>query len=355
MKFKRFLAVLSGLTLVALAAFCVILRISPTGGKNAVLAAASLALPDGSFQSESEYVEDKKRQNTEASREINSSETKTLFSSEVYSEDPKIYEGEEQYPVTETTYREGDTSFDNLFIKNTTGLNLDVQKYLERDLGFDFKKETDVQVLIMHTHTSESYLNYDNGYYHESFYPRSSNPDRNVVRVGEEIKSALEANGIGVVHATEFHDDPLYTGAYYRSYDTALRYMEEYPDIKVVLDIHRDSISSGETGGKVKPVFYVDGKKAAQIMIMAGYDPDGSLEYPFWEDNLTFALKIQKKAEDMYPGMTRPLYFGNFVYNMNLNTGSMLIEVGTDANTLEEAVFTGGLLGNVLAEVLQSE
>ena len=131
--------------------------------------------------------------------------------------------------------------------------------------------------------------------------------------------------------------------------------MEEYPDIKVVLDIHRDSISSGETGGKVKPVFYVDGKKAAQIMIMAGYDPDGSLEYPFWEDNLTFALKIQKKAEDMYPGMTRPLYFGNFVYNMNLNTGSLLIEVGTDANTLEEAVFTGGLFGNVLAEVLQSE
>ena len=81
-----------------------------------------MALPDGSFQSESEYVEDKKRQSTEASREINSSQTKTLFSSEVYSEDPKIYEGEEKYPVTETTYREGDTSFENLFIKNTTGL-----------------------------------------------------------------------------------------------------------------------------------------------------------------------------------------------------------------------------------------
>ncbi len=355
MKFKKFMAGLVGLVLVSLALFCVALRVSPAGVKKAALAAAALSLPDGSIEAQSEQLGDKTSKKIESSPESKISQAKTESSTVVYSEDPKIYEGEEQLPITETTYRESDTSFDNFYIKNTTGIDLNVKSYLDRALGFDFKKDNSVQVLIIHTHTSESYLFYDNGYYHSSFYPRSSDSDKNMIRVGEEIKASLEANGIGVVHDKELHDDPLYSGAYYRSYDTALEYIEAYPDIKVVLDIHRDSISLGEDGGKIKPVFTVQGKKAAQIMIMAGYDSDGSLEFPFWEDNLSFALKIQNKAEDMYPGMTRPLYFGNFVYNMNLNTGSLLIEVGTDANTLEEAVFTGGLLGNVLSEVLQSE
>ena len=130
--------------------------------------------------------------------------------------------------------------------------------------------------------------------------------------------------------------------------------MEKYPNIKVILDIHRDSIGYGGEQGKTKPTFTFDGKKAAQIMIMSGYDGTGEYNFPFWEENLVFALKLQKTAEDMFPGMTRPLYFGNFAYNMNVNNGSLLIEVGTDMNTLEEAKYTGELLGKVLAKVLQS-
>ncbi len=355
MKIKGFLYSFIALSLVILAGFCVIKRGLgfPINEERAYLAAASLSLPDGKYGQEKISVTEEADSNEISQPRENA--VATQYSSDVFSEDPAVYADEPKLPIKETLYREGDLSYDNFFIKNTTYLDLDVKSYLERPLGFKFDNDNSVQVLIVHTHTSESYLSYDTGYYHESFYPRSSDKEKNMVRVGEEIKKALEQKGIGVVHATEFHDSPEYSGAYYRSYDTIQEYIKKYPDIKVVLDIHRDSISSGEEGGKVKPTFTAGGKKAAQIMIMTGYDPDGSLEFPMWEDNLSFALKIQQKAEEMYPGMTRPLYFGNFVYNMNVNNGSLLIEVGTDANTLSEAVYSGGLLGNVLSEVLQSE
>ena len=84
---------------------------------------------------------------------------------------------------------------------------------------------------------------------------------------------------------------------------------------------------------------------------MSGYDESG--DFPFWNENLIFAAKLQKECEDSFPGMTRPLYFGEFSYNMDFNNGSLLIEVGTDANTVDEAAYTGELLGNALSSVLQ--
>ncbi len=331
------------------------------GTDKAALAAAALALPDGGYRLVTVYNSDATESSTSYSsvnstEETTSAETLTTASVDetVYTEDPSVYDGEEHLPVVETQYSSGELGYNNFFVKNSTGFNLDIGKYLTRPLGFDFEKSSKVQVLIVHTHTCESYLTYDSGYYHESFYPRSEDSERNMTRVGRAVAEGLQSQGIGVVHATEVHDSPAYDGAYYRSYDTIEKYIEKYPDIKVVLDIHRDSISYGSGGGKTKPTFTYKGKKAAQIMIMAGYDPDGYYEFPFWEDNLTFALKLQNTCEEMYPGMTRPLYFGNFAYNMNVNNGSLLIEVGTDVNTLSEAVYTGKLLSNVLAKVLQT-
>lgn len=354
---KNYLCVLLAFVLVSVGTVCLWTRLrsrAVTSGE-VMLAAAAMSMPDGSFEG---YYKANAYEKNEVSTDENSKVVSTpiikTHTSTVYSEDPEIYADEEHYPVVENTYTQGEYGYNNFYLKNTTGFDLDIGKYLERPLGFDFEKSDKVQVLIVHTHTSESYLTYDAGYYHESFYPRSEDPERNMIRVGEELKNGLEAQGIGVIHATEMHDSPQYDGAYSRSYDTICKYLELYPDIKVVLDLHRDSIGYGSDGGKVKPTFTVNGKKAAQIMIMAGYDEDGSYDFPFWQDNLTFALKLQDTAENMYAGMTRPLYFGDFVYNMNVNNGSLLIEVGTDANTLEEAVYTGELLSNVLAKVLQS-
>lgn len=272
-----------------------------------------------------------------------------------YSSGPvDLHEDEVHYPVITSQYGESGVSCSNFYIKDSVGAGTDFEALLNLPLGFDFQQNGEVQVLIFHTHTTESYLEYDEGYYHESFYPRTDDNTKNMVSVGEEIAKSLRAQGIGVIHATEVHDSPEYTGAYDRSWETVSKYMEQYPEIKVVLDIHRDSIA-GDGGSKVKPTFEVGGIKAAQIMIMAGCDLYGDYGFSDWEYNLRFALKLQKYAEDMYPGMTRPLYFGNFAYNMPISRGSLLIEIGTDVNTVSEARYTGKLLGNVLAKVLQTE
>ncbi len=269
-------------------------------------------------------------------------------------ENVDLHENETHYPVLETTFRESGVSVSNFYIKDALGAGTDFESQLRLPLGFDFENTTEPQVLIFHTHTTESYLEYDEGYYHESFYPRNEDETKNMTSVGKKIADSLREKGIGVIHATEVHDSPEYSGAYDRSWDTITKYIEKYPSIKVVLDIHRDSIA-GYDGEKVKPVFEVNGKKAAQIMIMAGSDIYDQYGFEDWEYNLRFALKLQECAEEMYPGMTRPLYFGDFAYNMPISRGSLLIEVGTDVNSLQEAQYTGKLLGNVLAKVLQTE
>lgn len=265
-----------------------------------------------------------------------------------------LHEDENHYPVITSWFGESGVSCSNFYIKDSVGAGTDFDKLLDLPLGFELENTSEPQVLIFHTHTTESYIEYDEGYYHESFYPRTRDNTKNMVSVGEALAQSLRKQGVGVIHATQVHDYPEYTGAYDRSWETITDYIEEYPSIKVVLDIHRDSIA-GEDGSKVKPTFEADGKKAAQIMIMAGCDPYNEMGFPDWEYNLRFALKLQETAEDMYPGMTRPLYFGYFAYNMPITRGSLLIEVGTDVNTVSEAQYTGKLLGNVLARVLQRE
>lgn len=260
------------------------------------------------------------------------------------------HKGEVKYPVYTKQYIEGGDKYKNFYVKNNTWYDLDIGRQLRSKLGFSMDKNSDVQVLIYHTHTSESYLDCDVGYYYSDYYPRTSDKRYNVVSVGEAIAQTLRKEGIGVIHATTSHDD-AYDGSYERSMSTVQKYLKKYPKIKVTLDIHRDSIGSDDY--KMKPTFTYKGKKGAQIMILTGYDPGGEYGFPDWEYNLRFALRLQKTCEDKYRGMTRPLDFGDFVYNMNVNTGSLLIEVGSDANTLREAEYSGKLLGKALAKVLQ--
>ena len=258
------------------------------------------------------------------------------------------------YPVIETHIGEGAISYDNFYVKNTTDYTINFEEMLSKPLPFTIEDTRRVQVLIVHTHACETYLTEDTGYYSKDYYPRTADNSKNVTSVGESVAKSLKAEGIGVVQCKTQHDNPSYDGSYDRSMESIQKYLKKYENIKVILDIHRDSIGNGGTDGKYKPTFTYNGKKAAQIMIMTGYDSDGSYNYPLWNENLIFALKVQQKAEEMFPGMTRPLYFGNFVYNLNANNGSLLIEVGTDVNTVEEAQYTGELLGKVIANVLKN-
>lgn len=255
----------------------------------------------------------------------------------------------ESYPVKEIMVNNGNTSVENFTVRNTTGLEPDFESLLSDDLPFSLEDNHEVQVLVYHTHACERYLTEDTGAYYDDYYPRSTDGELGVMAVGERLVETLRAHGIGAVHDTTLHDYPSYEGSYARSWETVCAYQEKYPSIKVTIDLHRDAMTTDE-GVKYKPTFEYDGEKAAQIMIMAGCDDEGGFD--FWDENLIFATQLQKKCEDMYPGMTRPLNFGEYTYNMNFNNGSLLIEVGTDANTVDEACRSGDYLGEALAQLL---
>lgn len=255
----------------------------------------------------------------------------------------------DSYPVEEIMVDNGNMSYENITVRNTTDYSLDPETILNSALPFTLEDNHSVQVLIYHTHTCESYMTEDSGVYYDDYYPRSTDPEQSVVAVGDKLVEALKAQGIGAVHDTTLHDYPSYEGSYARSWETVSAYKEKYPSIKVTIDLHRDAMTS-QDGTKYKPTFEHDGEKAAQIMIMSGYDTEG--DFDFWDENLIFAMRLQKKCEDMYPGMTRPLNFGEYTYNMNFNNGSLLIEVGTDGSTVDEACRSGEYLGTALGALL---
>lgn len=341
------------------AVFCVFRRVPQCfhSQNPAVLAAAALTLTDGTYKIEDEPQTESSAQKETAQKAVSGAEYEETLPAQEERDKSDYYDsyachgGEAKYEITESTYSGDGTLVDNFYIKNKTGLDVDFSSALKSDLTFDIEKNTDSpQVLIYHTHTSEGYIDEDVEFFYESFYSRTQNSDFNVVAVGDAITDALNKEGIKTVHDKTVHDS-TYNGSYDRSVQTVESDMNKYKSIRVVLDIHRDAIGTDEC--KIKPVFTYKGKKAAQIMIMSGCDVNGEMGFENWENNLGFALKIQNNAEKMYPGMTRPLNFGYFAYNEYVCDGSLLIEVGTEANSIDEAVYTGELLGNVLAETLK--
>ena len=192
-------------------------------------------------------------------------------------------------------------------------------------------------------------------YYDKNYSARTLDDEYNMVRVGNALAKVLSENGIGVVHDTTVHDYPSYNGSYDRSAETVEGWLSKYPTIKVVLDIHRDAIErtvSGETV-RVKPTTEIDGKKAAQLMIIAGCD-DGEMGMPNWRENLRFAAALQNQLETEYPTLTRPVMLDYRKYNQNLTTGSLLIEVGGHANSLDEAIYSAELIGKSLSKLLKT-
>ncbi|MDE6596011.1 MAG: stage II sporulation protein P [Oscillospiraceae bacterium] len=222
----------------------------------------------------------------------------------------------------------------------------------ESRLAPDFKieKNGEPQVLIMHTHATESYEPYERDFYDSSFNSRTTDPNMNMAAVGDAIAEQLEAAGIAVLHDTTMHDYPSYNDSYDRSRETVQNILAENPSIKIVLDIHRDAIER-ESGERIAPVAEIDGKNAAQVMIISGCD-DGSMNMPNYLKNFRFASLLQQQLESDYQGLTRPILFDYRKYNQDLTTGSILIEVGGHANSVDQAVYSGELIGKSLAKAL---
>lgn len=243
-------------------------------------------------------------------------------------------------------------SFGFVKVKNVNKTSIDIEKVLGERIDLSVEKNKP-SVLIFHTHTTETYQILDRGFYEVGFMTRTKDSGQNMVRVGKEICAEIEKAGYKVIHDTQIHD-LSYNEAYEHSRKKVEEYLKKYPTIQIVLDIHRDAIQQND-GSKIKPTATIQGKKAAQIMIISGCQEKGNPieNFPDWRYNLTFAVHLQNQLEKMFQGITRPLYFCPRKYNMNLTHCSLLVEVGSDANTLEEAVFTGKCIGTALSEIMK--
>ena len=244
-------------------------------------------------------------------------------------------------------------SYNGVYIKNSTGLSVDLKSELATRPDIKIENTAEPQVLIVHTHATESYMNEERDYYTAADKARSTDNEFNVTKVGEVLAQVLREGGIGVLHDRTQHDYPSYSGSYTRSAKTINEYLKKYPSIKIVVDLHRDSISSGENG-KCKPTAEIDGKKAAQVMLVVGSETGSVSGFPNWRENFRLAIRFQQTMEALYPGFARPVNFASRKYNMNLTKGSMLLEVGTDSNTLEEACYSAQLAGKALLCVLNT-
>lgn len=217
-------------------------------------------------------------------------------------------------------------------------------------------------VLILHTHATESYLFDDTDlselapegvetYYlpeEQSF--RSKDNEKNVVAVGAVFAEVLNENGIPALHCTVQHDAEDFNSAYTYAAATIRSYLERYPSIEYVIDLHRDSIARGDD--LVKTVCTVDGAPSAQVMLVVGTNERGG--HPNWLDNLAVQAAYKDAMDARYPRLSRSLYLRSARFNQEYRTGSMLLEVGSSANTLEEAKTAARAAALCLAEVIKS-
>lgn len=221
----------------------------------------------------------------------------------------------------------------------------DLTSLLETPLDWDLTGEAPA-VLIVHSHGSESYT----GDYEEAEPYRTLDDTQNMIAVGDEVARLLELGGISVLHDREIYDYPDYNGAYTAAREAIQAYLEQYPSIQMVLDLHRDA-AAGDAGQLVTAAT-VGGQRSAQLMLVVGTDGSGK-NHPNWQENLALALKLNVTLEQENPGITRPISLRSQRFNMDLTPGSLLVEVGAAGNTLEEALIAANALATAILTLSQ--
>ena len=207
------------------------------------------------------------------------------------------------------------------------------------------------RVLILHSHTTESFRQTADRYEESSAY-RTLDPGHNMLALGKIVAEILESAGIGVIHDTTLHDYPSYNGSYSHAAASTKAYLEQYPTIELILDLHRDAADTPT--GQMATSCTVGGEKAAQLMFVLGTDK--RLNHPDWEQNLSLALKLQVLLEKENPGICRDLTLSKNRYNQHLGAYALLIEIGAAGNTLEEAKIAARELAEAIVKlVLSSE
>lgn len=226
-----------------------------------------------------------------------------------------------------------------LEIRNETGYQVDLAELP----GLPEMDETPV-VLIMHTHGSESYTDSETAGY------RTQDETKNVIAVGEAIRVVLERAGITVIHDKTLCDYPEYTGAYNRSRTVIESNLSAYPEIDLVLDIHRDAVENTD-GTQMRMACTLEGEEAAQLMLVVGTDA-GGLEHPGWQTNLSLGAILQMRLTAQYPDLMRPLNLRTERFNQDLAPMTLLVEVGASGNSLSEAKLGAEAFAKALSGVL---
>lgn len=247
-------------------------------------------------------------------------------------------------PGTQVTFSPGDAAA--ISIDNGTALRPDMGALLAMDLELDLRGD-EPTVLILHSHTTESFTG---GGYTESSPYRTLEPGHNMLALGALVAEVLEEAGIGVIHDTAFHDYPSYNGAYNHAAQSTKSYLEQYPSIRLILDLHRDAADT--PSGQLATACSLEGEKAAQLMFVLGTDE--RLNHPDWERNLSLALKLQTILEREHPGICRDLNLTRNRYNQHLGDLALLIEIGAAGNTLEEAKLAARELAEAIVRLAKN-
>ena len=243
----------------------------------------------------------------------------------------------------------GYTVFGNVYINNGSDAALDASM-----LGTDYAAclgADEPQVLIIHTHGTESYTMPPGQEYDVSDTFRTLDTNCNMIRVGDEMARTLTECGISVVHDRALYDYPSYSGAYNRSLASIERYLEKYPSISFVLDVHRDAVQ--DANGNQFKLLCGEDASAAQLEFVIGSN-GGGLSHDLWRENLKLACAVQETLYKDHPTLMRPVTVRNSRYNQHMTTGSLLVEVGTAGNSLEEAVNAARLFAAGFAKTIQN-
>ena len=249
---------------------------------------------------------------------------------------PAIAQTEAAEPAVLPVFSQADTAL--LDIRYSCSQRPDLASLLTAPLTWNLTAEAPT-VLVLHTHTTESYTKTTESYEETSAF-RTLDQRYNMLSVGDALVQALEDAGIPVIHDREIHDYPSYNGSYAHARKAIQAYLEENPSVCLVLDLHRDA--SGDLNNQFRPTVTVDGESAAQLMLVMGAGHDK------WEENMALGVKLHAQLERIAPGITRPISLRSQRFNQDLCPGTLLIEVGAAGNTHEEAIRAAQVLAQAI-------
>lgn len=217
---------------------------------------------------------------------------------------------------------------------------LNVDNLLKQDLTIE-KNAEQPNVLIYHTHATEGYA--DSGL---------NDLNTSVMKLGEELSQMLSNRGYNVLHDTGVYDIPR-DEAYAKAAPALEQILADHPQIEVIIDLHRDGVGEG-----TRLVTEQNGIAMAQMMFFNGLSRTkqlGEIDYlknENLQENLAFSFRMQKACMEKYPGLSRKIYLKGYRYNMQYRGKSLLVELGAQNNTFQEAENTIPLLAEILDEVL---